>query len=81
NMPLPNTDPNDTDGVVTQAEYNFWKSRFGATSGSGSGGVGGLAPASSAVPEPSAGLMACVCGLGVMGGKLVRRDRRRVRIR
>ena len=46
-MALPNTDPADTDDMVTQAEYNFWKSRFGSTSGSGA--VQGNSP----VPEPT----------------------------
>lgn len=45
-------------GVVDQADYSFWRSRFGATSGSGSGLAG-----STAVPEPSAVVLAC---LGLM---------------
>jgi hypothetical protein len=34
-----------TPGSVTAQDYDFWRSRFGATSGSGAG-------ASAAVPEP-----------------------------
>jgi hypothetical protein len=73
NSPLPNTDPNDNDGTVTQAEYNYWKSRFGATSGSGSGGASGVAPVSSAVPEPTAWLLVA---FGAIGGCLTRRRER-----
>jgi len=47
NTALPNTDPTDTDDMVTQDEYTFWKSRFGSTSGSGA--VNGNSP----VPEPT----------------------------
>ena len=39
----------DTPGVVNAADYTAWRARFGNTSGSGSG---------SAVPEPSAALLA-----------------------
>jgi hypothetical protein len=40
--------PNDTTpGTVTQADYTVWRNNFGATSGSGSGSLGG-----GAVPEP-----------------------------
>jgi hypothetical protein len=56
NTPLDNTDPNDTDGMVTMAEYTFWKNSFG-NSGSGSLGVGN-------VPEPATLLLAIVIVLG-----------------
>jgi autotransporter-associated beta strand protein len=52
---LQNTDPTDTDGMVTTAEYSFWKSRFGATSGTGS-----LGPEAGSVPEPAS------CALSLM---------------
>jgi hypothetical protein len=58
NVTLPNTDPNDMDDMVTQNEYNFWVSRFGATSGSASFGAG-------AVPEPATTLLAIV-GIGAL---------------
>lgn len=46
---------NDPTPGIQAADYTFWRSRFGATSGSGSGLGGG------AVPEPtSLGLIACV---------------------
>jgi hypothetical protein len=36
---LPNTDPNDVDGMVTTAEYDFWKMNYGnAASPLGAGG-------------------------------------------
>jgi hypothetical protein len=45
-------------GIVDQADYDFWVSRFGATSGSGSGLSAGLA-----APEPaSLVLLLGVCG-------------------
>ena len=37
------------DGIVNQADYDLWRSRFGAASGSGSGGI----LSTGAVPEPS----------------------------
>jgi hypothetical protein len=55
---LPNTDPNDTDNMVTQAEYNFWKSRFGATSGSGAAALS----ASQTVPEPGTWALTMLAG-------------------
>ena len=47
NITLPNSDPNDVDGVVTNAEYGFWLTTFG-NSREGSG-----ASSAFAVPEPS----------------------------
>jgi hypothetical protein len=66
-----------TPGIVDNEDYNFWKSRFGATSGSGSGGAGGGELSSYAVPEPGSGLIYCICGLGVVGGGQARYGRRR----
>jgi hypothetical protein len=51
-------------GVVDQDDYDFWKSQFGATSGSGSAGV-------SAVPEPASFGLA----LGVLIAAFVARRR------
>jgi hypothetical protein len=64
-----------TPGMVDQEDYNFWKMRFGATSGSGTGGVSGGPLAAGAVPEPSAGLLAIVCGLWIAGGARLRSSR------
>jgi hypothetical protein len=62
---LPNTDPTDVDGVVTQAEYSFWRAKFGNTSGAGA-----LVPAS--VPEPSA-MILMLLGLVATCGATCRR--------
>ncbi len=46
--------PNDTTpGTVTQADYNVWRSNFGAGAGSGSGSLG----EGSAVPEPASAVL------------------------
>jgi hypothetical protein len=63
NLALPNSDPADMDGVVTSAEYDYWVSRFGATSGGASLGVG-------SVPEPATLLLVAI---GMIGMALVRR--------
>jgi PEP-CTERM motif len=52
---LANRSPSNT-GAISQSDYTFWKSRFGATSGAGAGLSGG-----GAVPEPSS------LALGVLG--------------
>jgi hypothetical protein len=53
--------PNDsTPGTVSSADYDVWKSRFGLTSGSGSGLSAG------AVPEP-AGIVLMLIGLAFVG--------------
>ncbi|HEX4415574.1 MAG TPA: DNRLRE domain-containing protein [Lacipirellulaceae bacterium] len=52
-------------GAVGQADYDFWRSRFGATSGSGSG-LG-----SSAVPEPTAFVLALIA-MATLGGTFSR---------
>jgi hypothetical protein len=62
---LPNTNPADMDGMVTQDEYNFWVSRFGATSGSASLGQG-----VGSVPEPTAWGLAM---LSLLAGGMFRR--------
>jgi hypothetical protein len=67
NTTLQNTDPNDNDNMVTQAEYDFWKSRFGATSGAGALSSKG------AVPEPGTWVLGLLA-LGLM--QLVRRGSR-----
>jgi hypothetical protein len=55
--------PNDaTPGTVTSADYDLWKSRFGLTSGSGSGLSGG------AVPEPAA-IVLMLMGLAFIGSR------------
>ena len=56
---------NDPTPGVQPADYTFWRSRFGATSGSGSG-VG----AAAAVPEPAA---FCLAMIAVAGGFGLRR--------
>ena len=64
---LPNEDPDNLDGMVTQADYEFWISHFGDTApGSGATSVSSLA-ALPAVPEPSTRLLwaAMVAGLFV----------------
>ncbi len=58
-LSLPNTDPTDTDDMVTLAEYNFWRSRFGSTTGSGSEAIQGSTP----VPEPTS-LALLAAGVG-----------------
>jgi hypothetical protein len=50
-------------GVVDAADYTFWKSRFGAISGSGSGGGSLVGGAAGAVPEPTTGLLLLVGGV------------------
>jgi hypothetical protein len=50
----------DTPGTVNGADYTEWRARFGDTSGSGSGLVGG------AVPEPTSAfllILAALCWL------------------
>lgn len=58
--PLPNTNPADVDGVVTQAEYVYWKSRFGATSGAGSAATGVAAPEPSSMAILVVGMFAII---------------------
>jgi hypothetical protein len=53
---------NDPTPGVQPADYDFWKSRFGATSGSGSGGE-----FSAAVPEPAGVVLALLAMLAVAG--------------
>jgi hypothetical protein len=49
--------------MVTTTEYDFWKSRFGATSGAGSGAL----VSSQAVPEPGAlALWLLATGMGMI---------------
>lgn len=50
----------DTPGTVNAADYTEWRSRFGNTSGSGSGLGGG------AVPEPTAAALAMLAGLATV---------------
>lgn len=49
-------------GPISQADYDFWKTRFGATSGSGS-------LSSSAVPEPTSILMLAIGLAGMAAGR------------
>jgi hypothetical protein len=58
-----------TPNTVTVEDYNFWRARFGATSGSGSAN-------SSAVPEPSAAILLLLFAMSI-AGPLVGRPRRR----
>lgn len=53
-------------GAVGDADYDFWRSHFGATSGSGSG-LG-----SSAVPEPTAFVLALIA-MATLGGTFSRK--------
>ena len=53
NITLTNEGIGVTPGMVTIEDYSFWRSRFGATSGAGSGSLA----ASSAVPEPGGCLL------------------------
>jgi hypothetical protein len=62
---LPNTDVADVDNMVTLAEYNFWVSRFGMTSGAGS------LSSNAAVPEPASGQIGAAVLL--LAAALVRR--------
>ncbi len=57
NIALPNEDPSTTPGVVTQEDYLFWKTQFGATAGSGF---------SAAVPEPTTGLLSFLAALSCL---------------
>jgi hypothetical protein len=58
---LPNRNPLNS-GPISQADYEFWKTRFGATSGAGSLSAG-------AVPEP-AGLVLLIVGVaGTVAGR------------
>jgi hypothetical protein len=59
---------NDPTPGVQAADYTFWRSRFGATSGSGSA-LGSV----TAVPEPTAGLLLAV---GVVLGGICRSQRK-----
>jgi len=54
---LPNEGPS-TPGQVTQADYDFWKSRFGMISG----GAGGGSVQTNPVPEPATWLLAALAG-------------------
>jgi hypothetical protein len=61
--PLQNEGEGITPGQVTIEDYEFWRSRFGAVSGLGSG------DAFTSVPEPAAAvllLVAAVCGWGTI---------------
>jgi hypothetical protein len=57
---LSNRDPTQT-GPVGDADFQFWRARFGNLSGSGAGGVLGQ---SAAVPEPSAGALFILAAVG-----------------
>jgi hypothetical protein len=59
---LPNRSPGNT-GPISQADYTFWKSRFGATAGAG---AGVLPLAAASVPEPSAYWLAVVGAAAVV---------------
>jgi Lectin C-type domain len=71
---LDNRDPSLT-GPVGNADYQYWRARFGNTSGSGAGGNLGQ---SAAVPEPSAGALLM---LAAVGGVILRWQRRSPRAR
>jgi hypothetical protein len=53
----------DTPGTVNGADYTEWRARFGNTSGSGSGLVGG------AVPEPTSAVLLMVAALCWLTGR------------
>jgi hypothetical protein len=53
-------------GVVDIEDYNFWKARFGATSGAGAGS-GGSFLAGAAVPEPTAWILLLAGVLATIG--------------
>jgi hypothetical protein len=58
----------DTPGTINQADYEFWRARFGATDG----GIASLSAA--AVPEPATGVLAVgVFGLYLAGRPLSRK--------
>jgi hypothetical protein len=67
---LMNEGPGITPGVVTVEDYNYWKSRYGATSGSGATVGGGD------VPEPATLVSLVLGGLLMFGCSI---GRRRVR--
>jgi hypothetical protein len=52
----PLANESDNPGIVNQADYEFWRARFGAVTGSG---------ASAAVPEPASAILLC-CGAGLL---------------
>lgn len=58
---LPNSDPADTDNLVTQAEYDFWKSQFAGAAGGGSGAT----TSGVSVPEPTS-LALLAAGIGAL---------------
>jgi hypothetical protein len=55
-LTLPNEDPGQTPGWVTQEDYIVWMSHFGQTAGSGSGAATS-ANAGAAIPEPVSALL------------------------
>lgn len=65
---LPNRDPANGSGAISAADYNSWKANFGAILGAGSAS----GTASSAVPEPAAGLM-CVLAICLAAGRRLER--------
>ena len=71
NTELLNEDPMMTPGMVTQEDYDLWRSRFGFTTNPGEGA--GSALDSGAVPEPSSALLASLA-LVFLGG-VARRGR------
>jgi hypothetical protein len=62
-----------TPGMVTSADFDAWKARFGNTSGSGAGGGVGA----NAVPEPATWLLATLAGIALGVASLSRRDIRK----
>jgi hypothetical protein len=71
NLSLPGENPDAvTPGVVNQEDYEYWVSRFGATTNPAGGGS--LAGVGGAVPEPTTALM-LMLGIACMGGLSRRR--------
>lgn len=65
---LPNSDPSDTDGLVTTAELDYWKLHYSIFVDNGTPSVS----ATTAVPEPPATWLvvaSTLVGLGSLGGR------------
>ena len=58
---------NDPTPGVQAADYDFWRMRFGATSGAGSGSGSGVGQAAALVPEPATWVSLLIFGTAAAG--------------